>query len=223
MVAIKPDAALALDSKTFKPIGRDGGVGFCFLYQPIRKYPSSHGLQSSHQRGIICLIKRHLRRGAVHDFLGRMYCRLRAIHRYAIMCTKRREVFTNDYPPVVTDKLRSLNLAAKKPPAKKSDIIRKAAAVIIYAVLFALVLRFINGITTFLSAAVTAYLLWLVVDWYDFLVVDILMAPFDKFYKMARVSPIEKSAVWFHCKASLRGMLIGVVFAPVVGLIVILL
>lgn len=25
MVAIKPDAALALDSKTFKPIGRDGG------------------------------------------------------------------------------------------------------------------------------------------------------------------------------------------------------
>lgn len=49
------------------------------------------------------------------------------------------------------------------------------------------------------------------------------MAPFDKFYKMARVSPIEKSAVWFHCKASLRGMLIGVVFAPIVGLIVMLL
>ena len=86
--------------------------------------------------------------------------------------------------------------------------------------LFALVLRFINGITTFLDAAVTAYLLWLVVDWYDFLVVDILMAPLDKFYKMAKVSPIEKSAVWFHCKASLRGMIIGLVFAPVVGLIV---
>lgn len=66
----------------------------------------------------------------------------------------------------------------------------------------------------------TAYLLWLVVDWYDFLVVDILMAQLDKFYKMAKVSPIEKSAVWFHCKASLRGMIIGLVFAPVVGLIV---
>jgi len=58
------------------------------------------------------------------------------------------------------------------------------------------------------------------VDWYDFLVVDILMAQLDKFYKMAKVSPIEKSAVWFHCKASLRGMIIGLVFAPVVGLIV---
>ena len=140
-----------------------------------------------------------------------------------IMCAKRREIFTNDYPPIVTDKLRSLNLVAEKPPAKKSDIIRKSVAVLIYAVLFALVLRFINGITTFLNAAATAYLLWLVVDWYDFLVVDILMAPFDKFYKMAKVSPIEKSAVWFHCKASLRGMIIGIVFAPVVGLIVMLL
>lgn len=84
------------------------------------------------------------------------------------------------------------------------------------------ILRFVNGTSTFLDAAVTAYLLWLVVDWYDFLVVDILMVPFDKFYKMAKVSPVEKSAVWFHFKASLRGMVIGLVFAPVVGLIVML-
>ena len=137
-----------------------------------------------------------------------------------ILCAKRREIFTNDYPPVVTDKLRSLNIVSEKPPAKKSDIIRKLLASIIYAVLFAVVLRFVNGITTFLNAAVTAYLLWLVVDWYDFLVVDILLAPFDKFYKKAGVSPFEKSAVWFHFKASVRGMIIGLVFAPIVGLIV---
>lgn len=139
-----------------------------------------------------------------------------------IICARRREIFTNDYPPVVTDKLRGLNLVSEKPPAKKSDILRKCIAILIYAILFALVLRFINGITTFLNAAVTAYLLWLVVDWYDFLVVDILLAPFDKFYKMAKVSPIEKSAVWFHFKASVRGMIIGLVFAPVVGLLVLL-
>lgn len=135
-----------------------------------------------------------------------------------ILCAKRREILTNDYPPVVTEKLRSLNIVSENP--KKSDIIRKLIAVIIYAVLFAVVLRFVNGITTFLNAAVTAYLLWLVVDWYDFLVVDILLAPFDKFYKKAGVSPFEKSAVWFHCKASMRGMLLGLAFAPIVGLIV---
>ena len=75
------------------------------------------------------------------------------------MCAKRREIFVNDYPPVVTDKLRSLNIVADKPPAKKSDIIRKVVAIIIYAVLFALVLRFTNGTATFMGAALTAYLL----------------------------------------------------------------
>ena len=139
-----------------------------------------------------------------------------------ILCARRREIFTNDYPPVVTDKLRDLHIVGEKPPAKKSDILRKLIAICIYAVLAALVLRFINGIETFLKAAVTAYLLWLVVDWYDFLVVDILLAPFDKFYKMAKVSPVDRSAVWFHFKGSVRGMIIGLVFAPVVGLIVML-
>lgn len=123
----------------------------------------------------------------------------------------------------MTEKQRSLNIVSEKPPAKKSDIIRKLVAVIIYAVLFAVVLRFVNDITTFLSAVVTAYLLWLVVDWYDCLVVDILLVPFDKFYKMAKVSPLEKSAVWFHFKASMRGMALGLVFAPLVGLVVMIL
>ena len=140
-----------------------------------------------------------------------------------ILCAKRREVFTNDYPPVVTDKLREMHIVSEKPPTKKSDILRKLIAVVVYAVLFALVLRYINGITTFLKAAVTAYLLWLVVDWYDFLVVDILLAPFDRFYKMAKVSPFEPSAVRFHFMGSVKGMVIGLVFAPVVGLIVLLL
>lgn len=140
-----------------------------------------------------------------------------------IMAAGRREVFINDYPPIVTDKLRELHVVAEKPPAKKKDIIRKLTAVAVYAVVFALVLRFINGTRSFAEASLTAYLLWLVVDWYDFLVVDILMAPFDKFYRMAKVSPIEKSAVWFHFKGSVRGMLIGAVFAPVVGLLAALL
>lgn len=137
-----------------------------------------------------------------------------------LVAVNRREVFLNDYPPVVTEKLRALGLVAETPPPKKSDLVRKGVAVVCYAVLFALVLRFVNGISTFTGAALTSYGLWLVVDWYDFLVVDILMAPFDKFYKRAKVSPIEPSAVWFHFKASVRGMVIGIVFAPVVGFLV---
>ena len=131
------------------------------------------------------------------------------------LAAKRREVFVNDYPPVVTEKLRALGIVAEKPPARKSDILRKLIAVVVFALVIALALRRFNGITTFSQAALTAYLLWLVVD--------ILMAPFDKFYRLAKVSPVEKSAVWFHCRASLRGMVLGLVFAPLVGLIVLFL
>ena len=56
---------------------------------------------------------------------------------------KQQVAFTNDYPPVVTDKLRDKGLIAQKPPARKKDYIRKAVAMIVYAFLFALVLLLI--------------------------------------------------------------------------------
>ena len=133
---------------------------------------------------------------------------------------KRRESFVNDYPPVVTDKLRCMGLIAEKPPAKWSDVLRKLAALLLYGVLFALLLRHVNGIRTFWEGTLTAYGLWLVVDWYDFFVVDILLAPFDRFYRASGVHALDPSAVWFHFKGSLRGTMLGLVFAPIVGCLV---
>ena len=115
---------------------------------------------------------------------------------------KKQTAFVNDYPPIVTERLRALGLIAQKPPARKQDVLRKLAAVVVYAALFAL--------------------LWLVVDWYDFLVMDVLCASTDRFYRAAGVGAFEPSSVWFHFKGSLRGMLIGLVAATVVGLLVML-
>ena len=63
---------------------------------------------------------------------------------------KQQAAFTNDYPPVVTDKLRDKGLIAQKPPARRSDSIRKAVAMVVYALLFAMVLRYVNGLDSFL-------------------------------------------------------------------------
>ena len=121
---------------------------------------------------------------------------------------------------MVTERLRAMGLIAEKPPARKKDIVRKLIALLISAFLFALLLRYVNGITTFGQAALTAYGLWLVVDWYDFLVLDILSAPFDKFYKLSGVSAFDREAVAFHFRGSLRGMVLGIACALIVGLIV---
>lgn len=49
---------------------------------------------------------------------------------------------------------------------------------------------------------------------------DILLTPLDKFYQKSGVSAFDKSAVLFHFKGSVRGSVLGVVCAALVGLIV---
>lgn len=136
---------------------------------------------------------------------------------------KKQVAFTNDYPPVVTNKLRDKGLIAQKPPARKQDYLRKVIAMIVFALLFALVLRHVNSLDSFLPAALTAYALWLVVDWYDFAVVDVLLAPYDKFYRMAGVSAFDPAAVRFHFIHSVYGMVLGLPVAAMAGLLVTLL
>lgn len=135
----------------------------------------------------------------------------------------RREAYVNDYPPVVTDKLRTLGMIAQKPPARKQDYVRKAIAMAVYLLIFAVVLRYVNGITAFLPACLSAYAIWLAVDWFDFAVIDILCAPFDKFYRAAKVSAFDASAVKFHFIASCRGMLLGLPVCLLAGLVTVIL
>lgn len=135
----------------------------------------------------------------------------------------RRAAFVNDYPPVVTDKLRTLGLIAPKPPARRQDHIRKAIAMLVYLLIFALVLRYVNGVRTYGLAALSAYAIWLAVDWFDFAVIDILLAPFDKFYRAAKVSAFDVSAVKFHFLASCRGMLLGLPVSLLAGLVTMIL
>ena len=79
-----------------------------------------------------------------------------------LVTRNRREAFANDYPPVVTEKLLALGLIDPKPPARKKDIIRKVIALLVYVLLFALLLRYVNCIETFWESAITAHGLWLV-------------------------------------------------------------
>ena len=104
-----------------------------------------------------------------------------------IVMVGRQTAFVNDYPPVVTEKLRQMNLIAQKPPARKKDIIRKLIAAIVYGVAFALLLRYDNRIESLLPAMTTAYGLWQDVAWCDGSVTDALFAPSEKFSKVSGV------------------------------------
>ena len=67
-----------------------------------------------------------------------------------------------DYPPAIRKKCIELGLTTeRKQRFTRGDIIRKAAAMIIFVFIFAFVLKFFNGDHTFQRGFRDSYLIWL--------------------------------------------------------------
>lgn len=127
-----------------------------------------------------------------------------------------------DYPPAIQKKCIELGLIGnRKKRFTKADYIRKGAALIVFAVLFAVVLRKFNGADTFLEGFGISYLIWLIIDWYDALVLDCIWFCHSK---KVRIPGTEDMAEYkdylFHIRQSCIGMLLGLPACLMVGLLV---
>ena len=130
-----------------------------------------------------------------------------------------------DYPPAIQKKCIELGLIEdRKKRFTKADYIRKGAAPIVFAVLFAAVLRKFNGADTFLKGFGISYLIWLIIDWYDALVLDCIWFCHSK---KARIPGTEDMAEYrdylFHIRQSCIGMLLGLPACLLTGLFVMML
>ena len=130
-----------------------------------------------------------------------------------------------DYPPAIQKKCIELGLIEdRKKRFTKADYIRKGAALIVFAVLFAAVLRKFNGADTFLKGFGISYLIWLIIDWYDALVLDCIWFCHSK---KARIPGTEDMAEYrdylFHIRQSCIGMLLGLPACLLTGLFVMML
>ena len=130
-----------------------------------------------------------------------------------------------DYPPAIQKKCIELGLIEdRKKRFTKADYIRKGAALILFAVLFAVVLRKFNGADTFLKGFGISYLIWLIIDWYDALVLDCIWFCHSK---KARIPGTEDMAEYrdylFHIRQSCIGMLLGLPACLLTGLFVMML
>ena len=130
-----------------------------------------------------------------------------------------------NYPPYVVKRCEELHLIEPRTVNKKTVYTKKLIFCVLVGILFGLVMRYVNQITEFLPAALTTYLIWLVVDWFDFLVLDSLWFMNNKSLTIPGTEdlPYPNGTYAFHAMASLRGMLLGVIFAVVAGIVVILL
>ena len=130
-----------------------------------------------------------------------------------------------NYPPAIIERCKSLGLVEdSNRPGSPGFYTKKIVALIIFGVLLGLLVKYVNGCTTFWCGALTAYALWCVVDWFDAFVLDCLWFCHDKHFVIKGTEDMVKDYhdYWFHIKGGLIGMVLAIPAALIAGLIVIL-
>ena len=78
-----------------------------------------------------------------------------------------------DYPPAIREKCMELGLIEKREQRfTREDILRKGIALLAFVFIFAVILKQFNGADTFWKGFRDSYLIWLIIDWYDALILD---------------------------------------------------
>ena len=128
-----------------------------------------------------------------------------------------------NYPPAIIKRCDELGLVdASNKPGGAAFYAKKVFAMAIFGVLLGLLVLYVNGCTTFWRGALTAYALWVVVNWFDAIVLDCIWFCHDKHFVIPGTEDMvsDYHDYRFHIKGSLIGMLLGIPAALVAGLIV---
>ena len=127
-----------------------------------------------------------------------------------------------NYPPKIQERVKSLDEYKDKVPETKNKVAAKLIASILFLVIIALILRFINGYTTFLESFKYGFLLWTIVNLYDAIVLDIIWFCHDPHFVFKGTEDMkdEYHNYWFHIKGFFIGEVLALVICSLAGLLV---
>ena len=127
-----------------------------------------------------------------------------------------------NYPPKIQERVKSLEQYKDKITTTKNKIMAKIGASIIIVIIASLIMRYINGYTTFLDGFIYSFILWTIVNFYDAIVLDCIWFCHDKQFVFEGTEDMVKEYhdYWFHIKGSLIGEVLGAVVCAIVGLVV---
>lgn len=127
-----------------------------------------------------------------------------------------------NYPPKIQERVKSLPQYQGKLSTQKNKLAAKLTASVLFIVILSLILRYINGYTTFIEGFGYGFLLWTIVNAYDAIVLDICWFCHDPRFVFEGTEDMadEYHNYWFHIKGSLIGEGIALVICAVVGLII---
>lgn len=128
-----------------------------------------------------------------------------------------------DMPQPIIDRCLELGLIdeTKKADSKETRF-KKLTASIIIALVLALILYFVNGAENFLQGFLVSYIIWLVIDWYDCIVIDWGWVCHSRKIIIPGTEDLVDSYkdYRFHAIGSLKGMALGLPVCALVGLLV---
>ena len=127
-----------------------------------------------------------------------------------------------DYPPAIQERVKSLDAYRDRIPSQKNKIAAKLTASVLFVILVSLILRFVNGYTAFWQALGCGFLLWTVVNLYDFVVLDVIWFCHDPRFVIKGMEDMVRDYrdYWFHFRGFLTGEAIGLLVCSAAALIV---
>ena len=127
-----------------------------------------------------------------------------------------------NYPPKIQERVQSLDEYKDKIPTKGNKKFAKILASIIFLAILCVVLRYINGYTTFIESFGYGLLLWTIVNLYDAIVLDIIWFCHDKHFVFKGTEDMTKEYhnYLFHIKGFLIGEILALIICSLAGLII---
>lgn len=127
-----------------------------------------------------------------------------------------------NYPPKIQERVKSLDAYKGQIPTQKNKVAAKTVASILFVIVLSLILRYVNGYTTFLQAFGYGFLLWTVVNLWDMIVLDIIWFCHDPHFVFKGTEDMVKEYhdYWFHIKGFFIGEMLALVVCALAGLVV---
>ena len=127
-----------------------------------------------------------------------------------------------NYPPRIQERVRSLEEYKDKIPTQKNKISAKIGASVMFVIILSLILRYVNGCTTFVQAFGYGFLLWTVVNLWDAVVLDILWFCHDPYFVIKGTEDMvsDYHDYLFHMKGFFIGEMIALAVCALAGAVV---
>ncbi len=127
-----------------------------------------------------------------------------------------------NYPPKIQERVKGLKEYKNKIPTEKNKISAKICASIIFLIIMCVLLRYVNGCTTFLDSFLNGFILWTVVNLWDVIVLDIIWFCHDPFFVFKGTEDMvdEYHNYLFHIKGFFIGELLALIICLLASLII---